>query len=211
MTHFMRPENGGDRILNGDIHHQSEETSQSYQHEQVNVPPHRVDERYAAQHPGYAPSWNAPAPHPGYQDEHYAAPYAYGSARGYGVWHNTQPNVLFAPPPNAAASYVNQEFGNVNNAFAYGNGVPALTEAHGPFSAVGSVPRLGAANVNGGTGVDAQPHAPTSEGHAPSEGLRSLARHYILDPRTRVYIVRMVSDGCGRLNMYITLEAADVV
>ncbi|KAI0293854.1 hypothetical protein B0F90DRAFT_1760644 [Multifurca ochricompacta] len=198
MTHSMRPDNGGDQ------------TSQFYQREQANVPPHRVA---TAQHPGYAPSWNAPAPHPGYQDERYAAPYAHGSAHGYGVWHNTQPNVFFAPPPSAAAPHVNQKSGDVNSAFAYhpDNGVPALTEAHGPFYAVGSVPTLGAANVNGGTGVDAQPHAPTSEGHSSSEGLRSLARHYILDPRTRVYIVRMVSNGCGRLNMYITLEVADVV
>ncbi len=60
-----------------------------------------------------------------------------------------------------------------------------------------------------------QPFVPAAEiaGEIPrsSEFLKSLARHYILDPRTNVGAIHMEASGGGLVEMTITIKVADTV
>jgi hypothetical protein len=70
----------------------------------------------------------------------------------------------------------------------------------------------GGGSVHSTATINAQTYGPTSEqsgSSGSSECLKSLARRYILDPGTRVDIVRMESCGRGRLKVMVTLEVSD--
>jgi hypothetical protein len=66
----------------------------------------------------------------------------------------------------------------------------------------------GGIDVHGASTINAQTYCPASE---QSECLKSLAKRYILDPGTRVDIVRMESCGRGRLKVMVTLEVSDAI
>ncbi len=70
-------------------------------------------------------------------------------------------------------------------------------------------PTLGETNAHGIVPAIGQPLSPTTENPRSSEFLRSLARHYILDPRTSVGTIRMEPNRYGLLEMTITLKVAD--
>lgn len=67
----------------------------------------------------------------------------------------------------------------------------------------------GGEGVHGTAAINAQTYGPASEQSGSSECLKSLAKRYILDPGTRVEIVRMESCGRGRLKVMVTLEVPD--
>lgn len=56
-----------------------------------------------------------------------------------------------------------------------------------------------------------QASVPDGEAPAPSDGLRTLTRRYVLDPGTRIETVDIGPNQCGRRKITITLEAADGV
>ena len=62
-----------------------------------------------------------------------------------------------------------------------------------------------------GAPASGQPPPPTAEIPQSSEFLRTLARRYILDPRTNVSTIRMEPSGYGLVEVTITLKVADTV
>jgi hypothetical protein len=70
----------------------------------------------------------------------------------------------------------------------------------------------GGGGVHATATMNAQTYCPASDEQSDSsECLKSLAQRYILDPGTRVNIVRMESCGRGRLKVMVTLEVSDTV
>ena len=58
--------------------------------------------------------------------------------------------------------------------------------------------------------TNVQSYAPSIDGPAPSEFLRSLARRLILDLGTRVNVLRMEESGRGGMIVTITLETPEL-
>ena len=73
---------------------------------------------------------------------------------------------------------------------------------------VGHGQSQGDANPHGAAPANGQPLAPTAEVPRSSEFLRTLARDYILDPRTSIGEIRMKPNGYGVMEMTITLKVA---
>jgi hypothetical protein len=102
--------------------------------------------------------------------------------------------------------------------FTFSSPFPSLTSPHKGFqedAAARYGPMSGLAD-NGGrvhatATTNAQARGPASDAPASSESLKTLARRCILDPGTRVDIVRMESSGCGRLKVMVMLEVADTI
>lgn len=67
----------------------------------------------------------------------------------------------------------------------------------------------GDASAHSAAGNLPQTFAPDGEPHEPSETLRMLTRHYVLDPGTRIEAVNIGPNRCGRLKIIVALEVAD--
>lgn len=76
---------------------------------------------------------------------------------------------------------------------------------------VGHGQSQGDASPHGAAPANGQPLAPTAKFPRPSEFLRTLARDYILDPRTSIGEIRMKPSGNGLMEMTITLKAEGTV
>lgn len=76
---------------------------------------------------------------------------------------------------------------------------------------VGHGQSQGNASPHGAAPANGQPLAPTAKFPRPSEFLRTLARDYILDPRTSIGEIRMKPSGNGLMEMTITLKAEGTV
>ncbi|KAF8263697.1 hypothetical protein EI94DRAFT_1806809 [Lactarius quietus] len=172
----------------------------------------------SSQYLGYAP-WNAPPPHPGFQEPPYAAPYPGDIAPGNGAWHEARQ--IF--PPSAESRYTDKGAGTTSGAIPrhWDSGNPtSATCVYAPPLASNSQPDYmpgagqgptSAPNIHSGASTSAQPYATGIDAPVPSEFLRSLARRLILDRGTHVNVLNAEASGSGRLKVTITLETADIV
>jgi len=76
---------------------------------------------------------------------------------------------------------------------------------------VGHGPTLGETDAHSVAHTDGKFHAPTTEDSRSSEFLKSLARSYILDPRTSVGAICMEQGERGLVEMTITIKVAENV
>jgi hypothetical protein len=72
-------------------------------------------------------------------------------------------------------------------------------------------PSLGESSAQSAAGNDVHASVPHGEARAPSEGLRTLTRRYILDPGTRIETVDIGPNRYGRRKIIIVLEVTDGV
>lgn len=68
---------------------------------------------------------------------------------------------------------------------------------------------VGDASAHSAAGNALQTFAPNGEAHEPSETLKMLTRHYVLDPETRIEAVNIGPNRRGRLKIIVALEVAD--
>ncbi|KAN0131549.1 hypothetical protein V8E53_010657 [Lactarius tabidus] len=193
---------------------QNGDTSRQSQFEAAAPPSHYL---------GCVPPWRDASQHTGthWQELRYEGPRADQITSGYDPRRDTQysHNVTF--PPATADGAPHYYGGGIPGPVAYHQGWPSRN-AHGPPLAAGFQPN----NVTvGGHGqsqgetsphgaaptANGQPFAPTGEIPRSSEFLRTLARDYILDPRTNIGEIRMKPSGYGVMEMTITLRVAGAV
>ncbi|KAH8989571.1 hypothetical protein EDB92DRAFT_850312 [Lactarius akahatsu] len=165
-------------------------------------------------YPGCVPPWGVPGLYTSSQEQCYAAPYMnqhslhYEGASAmvqYGRKETSVPN-LTVP---ASSTYPQDDTTWVGRN-SYGASLAADLQPN-RTRAVGRGPILGETNAHSGANTNGQSHAPTTENSRSSEFLRSLARHYILDPRTNVGAIHMEPSGNGLVEMIITINVADTV
>jgi len=117
-------------------------------------------------------------------------------------------------------STTDHEASRANAAVTYNSRITASTDINDPTTSgfqqnvvVRYGPTPGIADndgcVHGTATTNAQAYGPAAEAPNSSEGLKAIARRYILDPDTNVDDVHMKPSACGRLKVTITLEVAD--
>ncbi|KAH9018177.1 hypothetical protein EDB84DRAFT_660975 [Lactarius hengduanensis] len=200
--------------------------SNTHPHSGVAVPP--------THYPGCVPPWRVPGLYTSTQEQCYAAPYVnqhsldYEGASAmvpYGRQETSIPNLAIPTSstyPQDDTTWVGRN--------SYGASLAAVSLAlsfHMPClsarlrllrdlqpdrtRAVYRGPILDETDAHSGANTNGQSHAPTTENFRSSEFLRSLARHYILDPRTNVGTIHMEPSGNGLVEMIITIKVADTV
>lgn len=70
-------------------------------------------------------------------------------------------------------------------------------------------PTLSRASTYSAAGNEVQASVPDDDAQKPSESLKTISKHYVLDPETHIETVHIAPSRCGYLKIVITLEAAD--
>jgi len=208
----------GDRRNSDDSNPLSRATPNPYALNQDSNPTNAASHHGAASsnYPGYTQPWSGPTLHSSTQLQRYAVQYPSGRACGYGVWHDASYPVPFA----STISTTDHEASRANAAVTYNSRITASTDINDPTTSgfqqnvvVRYGPTPGIADndgcVHGTATTNAQAYGPAAEAPNSSEGLKAIARRYILDPDTNVDDVHMKPSACGRLKVTITLEVAD--
>ncbi|KAH9021727.1 hypothetical protein EDB85DRAFT_411224 [Lactarius pseudohatsudake] len=163
-------------------------------------------------YPGCVPPWRMPGLYTSTQEQCYAAPYVNqhslqyegaGAMVQYGRQEASVPKLTIPTSstyPQDDTTWVGRN--------SYGAS-PAADLQPDRTRAVGRGPILGETSAHSGANANGQSHAPTTENFRSSEFLRSLARRYILDPRTNVGTIHMEPSGNGLVEMVITIKVAD--
>ncbi|KAH9043545.1 hypothetical protein EDB83DRAFT_2318029 [Lactarius deliciosus] len=177
-------------------------------------------------YPGCVPPWRVPGLYTSTQEQSYAAPYVNQHSLGHEVWRNTHlfPRHGLLRGASVMVQYGRQEtrvpnltiptsstYPQDDTTWVGRNSYGASLAADLQTRAVGHGPILGETNAHSGADTNGQSHAPTTENFRSSEFLGSLARHYILDPRTNVGTIHMEPSGNGLVEMTITIKVADTV
>ncbi|KAH9165933.1 hypothetical protein EDB89DRAFT_263504 [Lactarius sanguifluus] len=223
--------NGGNSRDNRGVYHQlepqSEEISQPYllAPKHSNIHPHTVDTSPSCCPDCVPPcQWHVPDLYASTQEQCHATPYANQNPSGYEVWRNTRHDVPFTPTGAATmVQYREKETGappTIPNTYPQDDITWAGRNSCGASFApdlqadmareVGRGPTLGETNTHSWANTNGQ-YAPATENFRSSEFLRSLARQYILDPRTNVGTIHMEPRGNGVVEMIITIKVADTV
>ncbi|KAH8994101.1 hypothetical protein EDB86DRAFT_2926698 [Lactarius hatsudake] len=183
-------------------------------HKYSNTDPHSGMAVPPTHCPGCVPPWRAPGLYTSTQEQCYAAPYVnqhFLSHEGasamvqYGRQDTRVPNLTIP----TSSTYPQDDTTWVGRT-SYGASLASDLQPD-RTRAVGHGPILGETNAHSGADTNGQSHALTTENFRSSEFLRSLARHYILDPRTNVGTIHMEPSGNGLVEMIITVKVADTV
>ncbi|KAF8263698.1 hypothetical protein EI94DRAFT_1703800 [Lactarius quietus] len=143
-----------------------------------------------SQHLCYVP-WNAPPPHPGVRETHYAVPCTNDSAPGNDAWRETRQifrlvSIKEQGPP--------VELFHATEI----TGTPQNSQPN--YTPVGGQGPTSAPNTHSGAGTNSQPHSAGNDALVPSESLRSLPRRLILDLGTNVSVLNVEASRSGRLS-----------
>ncbi|KAH9059890.1 hypothetical protein EDB87DRAFT_1731448 [Lactarius vividus] len=203
--------NGGNGHDNRGVYHQSqsEETSRPYPlaPKHPSIQPHTVDTS-SSHCPDCVPPWHAPYLYASTQEQCHAAPYANQSSSGYeGAAATVQygEGEVGVPNPTILPNTYIQDVGHNSYDASFAADLQADMTRE-----VGRGPTLGETNTHSGANANGQ-YPPTIENFRSSEFLRSLARQYILDPRTNIGTIHMEPSGNGLVEMIITIKVADTV
>ncbi|KAH9015739.1 hypothetical protein EDB83DRAFT_2321259 [Lactarius deliciosus] len=212
--------NGGNSRDNRGVCHQSEETPQSYPlgSKHPNIHPHTVDTSPPCCPDCVPPcQWHVRRDVPDLnastqeQSPYHTAPYADQNSSGY---EGAATMVQYreketGAPPTMPNTYPQDDISTWAGRNSYGASFAADLQAD-MAREVGRGPTLGETNAHSWVNTNGQ-YAPATENFRSSEFLRSLARQYILDPRTNVGTIHMEPSGNGLVEMIITIKVADTV